>query len=81
VPRSERHFDAWCERDGRAWSVGIPDPRVHTYGYTLGDAEEMARDAIAGVLDVPIDTVSVTLHVDEVDDQLRRRAALEPGPR
>jgi predicted RNase H-like HicB family nuclease len=75
VTRSEHHFDAWCERDGRAWSVDIPDLRVHTYGYTLGDAEEMARDAIAGVLDVPIDTVSVTLHVDEVEDQLAEARA------
>jgi hypothetical protein len=30
----------------------------------------MARDAVAGVLDVPIENVSISLHVQGVEDQL-----------
>lgn len=75
MTRSEHHFDAWCERDGRAWSVDVPELRIHTFGHTLADTEEMARDAIAGVLDLSVDSVSVTLHVQEVEDQLAEARA------
>ncbi|MEV2274413.1 type II toxin-antitoxin system HicB family antitoxin [Nocardiopsis sp. NPDC049922] len=72
---TQHHYEAWCERDGRSWSVDIPELRIHTYGHTLVDAEEMARDAIAGVLDVPAGSVTVSLHVEEVEDQLAEARA------
>ncbi|MFC3997941.1 type II toxin-antitoxin system HicB family antitoxin [Nocardiopsis sediminis] len=58
---SERHYRVLCERDGGHWSVDVPALRLHTFGTTLSDAGEMARDAIAAVLDVPIEQVSVEL--------------------
>ncbi|WP_017582403.1 type II toxin-antitoxin system HicB family antitoxin [Nocardiopsis valliformis] len=64
------HYEAWCERDGRAWSVDVPDLRIHTFGHTLGETEEMARDAVAGVLGAPIENVTISLHVQGVEDQL-----------
>ncbi|WP_116246147.1 type II toxin-antitoxin system HicB family antitoxin [Nocardiopsis sp. FIRDI 009] len=72
---AEHHYEAWCERDGRAWSVDVPELRIHTHGHTLVDAERMARDAIAGVLDVPVETVTVTLHVEGIEDQLAEARA------
>ncbi|GAA1080532.1 hypothetical protein GCM10009605_17630 [Nocardiopsis composta] len=60
---TRHHYEARCERDGRAWSVDVPELRIHTFGATLADAEEMARDAIALVLEVPMDQVSVSLEV------------------
>ncbi|MFW5417596.1 type II toxin-antitoxin system HicB family antitoxin [Nocardiopsis sp. CNT-189] len=56
-------YGARCERDGRAWTVDVPELRIHTFGATLADAEEMARDAIALVLDAPVERVSVALEV------------------
>ena len=68
--RAQHHYEAWCERDGRAWSVDVPELRIHTFGHTLSDTEDMARDAIASLLDVPIELVSVSLHVQGVEDEL-----------
>ncbi|GAA1441340.1 type II toxin-antitoxin system HicB family antitoxin [Nocardiopsis tropica] len=65
---SEHHYRARCEKDGRHWSVDVPELRLHTFGATLADAEDMARDAIAGVLDVPVDRVSVDLVVQGAEE-------------
>ncbi|MFD6100335.1 type II toxin-antitoxin system HicB family antitoxin, partial [Nocardiopsis flavescens] len=70
--RVEHHYDAWCERDGRSWSIDVPDLRIHTYAHTLGEAEVMAGDAISGVLDVPLEDVRVSLHVQGADDTVSR---------
>lgn len=48
-----RRFAGW-------WAVDVPAvPGVHTQARRLADVEPMARDAIAGVLDVPIGRVKV----------------------
>ncbi|MFV2195601.1 type II toxin-antitoxin system HicB family antitoxin [Nocardiopsis sp. LOL_012] len=65
MPPSEYRYQTWCERDGDSWSVDLPDLRIHTYGRTLVDAEDMARDAVAGVLEVPVEDVSVVLRSAE----------------
>ncbi|WP_306365888.1 type II toxin-antitoxin system HicB family antitoxin [Nocardiopsis sp. CC223A] len=70
--RVDHHYEAWCERDGRSWSIDVPELRIHTYAHTLGEAEEMARDAVAGVLDVPMGEVSVALDVQGVEDRVAR---------
>ncbi|QRN80888.1 MAG: hypothetical protein JK586_05025 [Nocardiopsis sp. BM-2018] len=59
------HYEAWCEQDGRAWSVDAPELRVHTFGHTLHEAEEMARDTVPGVLGVPVGNVTVSLRVQD----------------
>ncbi|QKW32217.1 type II toxin-antitoxin system HicB family antitoxin [Nocardiopsis flavescens] len=68
--RADHHYEAWCERDGRSWSIDVPELRIHTYAHTLAEAEEMARDAIAGVRDLPLDEVSVTLHVQGAESRV-----------
>jgi predicted RNase H-like HicB family nuclease len=68
---SQHHYEAQCERDGRHWSIDVPDLRIHTFGRTLRDAEEMARDAVASLLEVPIEDVSVSLTVPELDEPLQ----------
>lgn len=55
------HYEARCERDGRSWSVDVPELRIHTFGHTLRDAETMACDAIATLLGVSVEEVSVSL--------------------
>ncbi|WP_017594952.1 type II toxin-antitoxin system HicB family antitoxin [Nocardiopsis potens] len=58
-------FRATAARDGRFWSVTIHDLPENTAGFTQGrnwtEAEEMARDAIAGLLDVPADSFDIRL--------------------
>jgi predicted RNase H-like HicB family nuclease len=65
-------YEARLRRSDRWWAVEIPDLGIYTQGRTLDDAEHMARDAIAGVLDVPLDTVEVDLIVPEAASDLRR---------
>lgn len=59
-------YSAYAQRSGEWWAVDIPGVggrAIFTQGRTLADAEEMAADAVASVLDVPIETVAVNLHV------------------
>ncbi|MDA2806025.1 type II toxin-antitoxin system HicB family antitoxin [Nocardiopsis suaedae] len=81
-------YRAQCEKDGRHWLVDVPELRLHTFGRDLDDAREMARDAIAGVLDLPIEDVEVELEITAAADELarleraraeRERAAAEEG--
>lgn len=71
MTQASHHYTAQCERDGRHWSVDVPDLRIHTFGRGLREAEDMARDAISALLDVPAEEVSVTLAVPELDEPLR----------
>jgi hypothetical protein len=54
---ARRTYQAVAVRDGRWWAVeirGLPPNHVGvTQGRTWAEAEEMARDAIAMLLDVP----------------------------
>lgn len=72
MTQASHHYEARCELDGRHWSVDVPDLRIHTFGRTLRDAEEMARDAISALLEVPAGDVSVSLIVPELDESLRK---------
>jgi predicted RNase H-like HicB family nuclease len=60
-----RHFTGTATRDGKWWAVSIdmPDAIAYTQGRSLDDAEFMARDAIAGALDIDVEDVTVTLTV------------------
>ncbi|MGX1882207.1 hypothetical protein [Streptomyces sp. NPDC055287] len=64
-------YEARLHRIGRWWAVDIPQAAVHTQCRTLGEAEDMARDAIAEACGIRPDTVAVTLVVPEFAPLLR----------
>ena len=56
-------------REGDVWVAEVREvPQAHTYGRTLARTKEHLRDALALFLDVPIDTVDITVHVDGVGE-------------
>jgi predicted RNase H-like HicB family nuclease len=73
-------YTAVCRRSGGWWAISIPQIRgVHTQARRLDQAADMARDAIALMLDVPADSFDVDVRPevpDEVDAarHARRRA-------
>lgn len=51
-----------CIRSGDWWAVEVPEvPGVHTQARRLDQAEAMAREAIALMLDVPPDSFAVEI--------------------
>jgi predicted RNase H-like HicB family nuclease len=55
-----RNYVAEARRSGRWWAIEVPEVRgAFSQARRLADVEPMARDAIAGVLDVPIGNVRV----------------------
>lgn len=55
-------YRATAERADGWWAVSVPElPGVYTQGRTWAQAQEMARDAIATLLDVPAAKVAVEL--------------------
>ncbi|MGH8794598.1 MAG: type II toxin-antitoxin system HicB family antitoxin [Stackebrandtia sp.] len=70
-------FDAIAEHVDGWWAVSVPQlPGVYTQGRTWSQAHDMARDAVALILDIPPDKVEVHLtprlpgHAEEVLDEL-----------
>ncbi|MCF3146126.1 type II toxin-antitoxin system HicB family antitoxin [Streptomyces platensis] len=59
-------YEARLRRIGRWWAVDVPELAIHTQCRTLDEAEDMAREAIVGALDVRPETVGVELVVPEV---------------
>jgi predicted RNase H-like HicB family nuclease len=74
-----------AERSGNWWAVSVPDiPGVFTQARRLDQVEEMARDAIALMLDVPADSFKIGLDVtppknlrERIEEAKRMRAMLE----
>lgn len=66
-------YAASAERSGDWWAVTIDEVAggIHTQGRTLREARRMAADAIAAVMDVPIDDVRVDLTVAGTARQLK----------
>jgi len=69
-------FEAHLTRDEGWWSVqvrGLPSNVIaYTQGRNLTEAREMARDLVATVLDVPMDSVEVRLvFPDTINAMLR----------
>lgn len=57
-----RRYKALCTREGDWWAVDVPEvPGVHTQAKRLDHAEGMARDAIALMLEVPLDSFDVEI--------------------
>jgi hypothetical protein len=66
-----KRYTIRARRSGRWWALDAESLRgVHTQVRRIDQAEDMARDAIAGVLDVAPDSFEVTV-VPEVPDAVR----------
>lgn len=53
-------YKAVCERSDGWWAISVPGVRgAHTQARRLDQAETMAREVIAGLLDVPEDSFAV----------------------
>jgi predicted RNase H-like HicB family nuclease len=82
-------YKATATRDGRWWSVELHGLPGSSFGYTQGrdleDAEAMARDAVATLLDVPIESIAIELTVagleTTVDEVRAARKAREEAER
>jgi len=79
-------FVANCTRSGKWWAISVPDADgLWTQARRLDQAEAMAREAIAAVLDLDENAIDVELHVNIGDPALdqavetarRLRAQLE----
>ncbi|MCX5215610.1 type II toxin-antitoxin system HicB family antitoxin [Kitasatospora sp. NBC_00240] len=78
-------YQATARRSGTWWAVEVPDvPGAHTQGRNLKEAEQMAREAVALLLDVEEDQVLIDLRpelpratTDILADFQARRTARE----
>jgi predicted RNase H-like HicB family nuclease len=65
-------YRATATRDGRWWAVELHDLPPNHFGFTQGrdleDAQRMARDAVATLLNTPIAEIEIDLHVNEADE-------------
>jgi predicted RNase H-like HicB family nuclease len=53
-------YKALCTREGNWWAIDVPEvPGVHSQAKRLDQAEAMARDALALMLEVPSDSFDV----------------------
>ncbi len=58
----QKAYRALCRRVGDWWAIDVPEvPRLHTQARRLDQVEEMARDAIALLLDIPDDSFDVVV--------------------
>lgn len=59
-----KRYTARAERSGSWWAVSVPEVKgAHTQARRLDQVEDKARDAIAGVLDVPMRSFDVQVEV------------------
>jgi predicted RNase H-like HicB family nuclease len=62
VAATEHSYTAVCRRLGDWWAISVPELRgVHTQARTLDEAADMARDAIALMLDIDVGAVDVSV--------------------
>ena len=67
-----RTYTAKVVRFGEWWAIDVPELLgVHTQTRSLGDVEAMATDAIAAVLDVRPETISIRVDT-ELDEETAR---------
>jgi predicted RNase H-like HicB family nuclease len=53
-------YIALCQRSGSWWSISVPEIKgLHSQARRLDQVEDMARDAIALMLDVPAESFAV----------------------
>ncbi|MFE7217053.1 type II toxin-antitoxin system HicB family antitoxin [Streptomyces sp. NPDC057611] len=85
---AQKIYHASAERDGRWWIVKLLDlPKGYagaTQGRTWSEAERMAKDAVAMLLEVDVSSISVELHIaDKTADSAvaKYKAAREAAER
>ena len=61
---STTHVNAEASRDGKWWLVYVKEVDHYTQARNLAEASLMAKDLTACVLDIPLDSVEVTLNVE-----------------
>ena len=69
---SKPTYTAVCRRVGDWWAIDVPQLRgVHTQTRRLDQVEAMARDAVALLRNVPVDSFEVTVepHLDDEDER------------
>lgn len=69
---STSHYTAVCRRVGAWWAIDVPEIRgLHTQARRLDQVEDVTRDAIALLRQVPPRsfTVSIEPHIDEDADR------------
>lgn len=59
-------YDVQVTREGKWWQVAIPELDLLTQARRIGEAELMAREAIAVTLDVALSQVAVTVHLPDL---------------
>jgi hypothetical protein len=72
-------YHADVERDGAVWRVRVPEVQRTTQARSLREVEPMARDLIALMDDIPVDSFKVNVHIKLPPDaafELERSAAL-----
>lgn len=80
-----RRYTAQVERSGDWWAISVRGVKgVHTQARRLDQVEDKARDAIAGVLDIPMRSFTVNVEVtmpagveNAVKNAIDRRQAAE----
>jgi hypothetical protein len=66
-------YNATATREGRWWVVDVPDIGA-TQGRTTREAERMAADLVAIMLDIPVEQVTVNVNFrlsDELTNEVR----------
>lgn len=56
-------YNAIVTRSDPGWSIYVPEVDRHTYAAHLREVEEMARDLVQVMTDIPIDDITVTIHL------------------
>lgn len=58
-----KRYSAVVERDGRYWMVTVPEIDRVTQARNLNEVDEMARDLIALIEDIPSDSFEITQEI------------------
>jgi hypothetical protein len=72
-------YHADVDRDGKFWRVRVPEVARTTQARSLREVEQMARDLIAIMDDIPADSFDLDVRItlpEEVRAELERSAAL-----
>ena len=73
--REKKTYRAEIARDGKYWSVRVPEVGRTTQARTLAEIEPMARDLIAVMEEVPEDSFGVEIGGDEEFEAALRNLA------
>jgi hypothetical protein len=72
-------YHADVDRDGAVWRVRVPEVQRTTQARSLREVEPMARDLVAIMDDIPVDSFRLNVHITlppDVAAELERSATL-----